>query len=124
MKMNDNAIRVTDMHSLEQEKARLKKMCKELENEMELRFDHIKEHAGSMAFNSVFPSIKKESGIWNIIVQIAKNGWKHDYVQTILFSALITFVEFLGAKFGLKYLSNLFKKAKKSKEDPDTEFYY
>ncbi|MGH2642589.1 MAG: hypothetical protein ACRDE2_01455 [Chitinophagaceae bacterium] len=120
MKVNENAIRVKDMHSLEEEKARLKKMCKEMEDELQLRFDHVKDNAGSMAFNSIFPGIKKESGIWNMIIQIAKNGWKHDYVQTILFSALITFVEFLGAKFGLKYLSKLFRK---SKEERDTEFY-
>lgn len=122
MKINDNAIRVTDMHTLEQEKARLRKMCKEMENELQLRFDYMKENVGGMAFNSIFPGIKQESGIWNMITQIVKNGWKNNYVQTVLLSALITFIEFLGAKFGLKYLSNLFKKAKK--ESPDTEFYY
>lgn len=120
MKINDNAIRVTDMHTLELEKTRLRKMCREMESELQGRFEHVKEHAGGMAFNTVFPGIKKESGIWGMIVQIAKNGWKNEYLQTILFSALITFIEFLGAKFGLKYLSKLFKKAK---ENPETEYY-
>jgi hypothetical protein len=121
MKINDNAIRVTDMHTLEQEKARLRRMCKGMEKELQLRFDHVKENAGAMAFKSVFPGIKKESGIWNMIVHLAKNGWRNEYVQTILFSALITFIEFLGAKFGLQYLSKLFRR---KKEDPETEYYY
>lgn len=120
MKINNEAIRVINMHTLEQEKVRLRKMCREMENELQVRFDYLKENAGGMAFNSVFPGIKKESGIWNIIVQIAKTGWKNSYVQTILFSALVTFIEFLGAKFGLKYLSKIFKK---TREYPETEHY-
>lgn len=120
MKVNDNAIRVTNRRTLEQEKVRLRKMCKEMENELQLRFDYLKENTGGMVFNSIFPGIKKESGIWDMVVKIAKSGWKNSYVQTILFSALVTFIEFIGARFGLKYLSKIFKK---SKTDRETEYY-
>lgn len=117
MKISDEAIKVTDMHTLELEKARLRKMCKGMEEDLQLRFDHLRDNAGQMAFNSVFPSINKDLGIWNTIVQAVKNGWKNDFIQTILFSALITFIEFIGAKFGLKYLTQFLKKSGKSSEE-------
>lgn len=110
MQTQNEPIKVTDMHSLELEKARLKRLCRAKEEELAGRMDHLKAHYGVMAFNSIFPGAEKERNVWKWTAHAAKGLWESQHLQSILFSALVALLEFIGVRQGTKFIAKYFGK--------------
>jgi hypothetical protein len=116
MKKVTQVIEVTDMRSLKLEKARLKGLCREMEEEGQIRLDYIKEHYGTMFFNTVFPSTHPQKHIWKLLGYALKSAWRSDHFRSVLLTALITLLEFLGIHQSVRLFEKYFKKKKPSEE--------
>lgn len=121
MNTSRKAIKVTDRYSLRREKARLKRLCREMEQEGQDRLDHVKQHYGTMALNSIFPDAHPETQFWKLIAYGAKSAWGSTRFKSVLISAAITFLEYIGVKGGVKLVEKLFSRNKDEKEGVKVE---
>lgn len=94
------------MEQLDVEIQRLKEKTRRLENELGARVDHLKGNYKSMAMNSVVPGIAK-SGMMGIVGGIAKTAWKSGAAKSALSTALITALEFIGVRLGIKLFDRI-----------------
>lgn len=116
MKVESQPIKVFDMHTLELEKARLRKVCHSMEKKMGGRLRYAKKNYIVLMLNSLFPGIKKEKSVFSWVVQIVKGAWESGHLQSILLSAAVSVAEFLSVRFGTKFLAKFFSNLKKDKE--------
>lgn len=112
------------MEQLDVEIQRLQEKTRRLENELGERLDYLKGNYKTMAMNSVVPGISK-SGVMGIVGGIAKTAWKSGTAKSMLTSALMTAVEFIGVRLGIKLFNNIRSKrhrkkaARQQQEDAD-----
>lgn len=109
-------IKVKDMTTLQEEKRRLKRLCVEIEDQLDRHFDYLKDNYGKLTFNTVFPgSPQKEGNVFKWARGLTKIAWKAEKVQPLLTSAAINIAEIIAARYGLKFFSRLLGKfARKS----------
>lgn len=135
MKISEGQIKVTDFASLQQEKRRLKKLCRDMERQLDERFDHLKENYGAMALNTVFPGAGSGSNGWKWLPGIAAVAWKAfpavmskklsrvalraTKIKPIYAAVLISIFEFVAARYGLKIYRKFFGKETKRQEKVD-----
>lgn len=110
-------IKVCDLHTLELEKARLRRRCRSLENEMKHRAKHVRKNYITLSFNSLFPGIQQERSPFKWLTRVVQSSWEHGHLQSILLSVLIPLFEFIGVRQGTKILTQFFAKFKKTKTD-------
>lgn len=117
MDSSKHAIPVKDRHSLQRERARLRRLCLAMEEEAEGRLDHVKKHYGAMAFNSFFPQADSGANIAKLLGYAAKGALKSSRFKSGLITAAITVAEIIGAKKIAELFEKLFSKKKKTAED-------
>lgn len=106
--------KIKNLAMLDEEIARLKRKSQRLENELGKRADHFRGNYKSMAMNSVVPGIAN-SGVMGIVGNVAKMAWKSSKAKSVLSSALITALEFVGVRLGLKLVDNFQRKRRRRK---------
>lgn len=119
MEPSKEAISVKNMHTLQQEKARLRRLCRAMENEAEGRLSHVKKNYGAMAFNSVFPHVDSQMGVAKLLGYAAKGAVKSSRFKSGLLTAVITVVEIVGAKKIVGLFEKLFRKKNKDEDQKE-----
>jgi hypothetical protein len=99
-------IKVRNIEQLDIEIQRLKEKTRRLENELADRVDHLKGNYKSMAMNSVVPGVAK-SGVLGIVGGIARTAWQSGAAKSAITTALMTAVEFIGVRLGIKLFNNI-----------------
>ncbi|AWO01513.1 hypothetical protein DLD77_07310 [Chitinophaga alhagiae] len=99
-------VKVKNMEQLDVEIQRLQEKTRRLENELGERLDYLKGNYRSMAMNTVVPGIAN-SGVMGIVGGIAKTAWKSGAAKSVLTSALMTAIEFIGVRLGIKLFNNI-----------------
>jgi hypothetical protein len=115
---NNQAIAITDLDSLLREKARLRKRCHRMERDLSGRVDHLRTHYGIMAFQSVFPGMGQNRQVWSLATHAVKAAWRNDGIRNVLLSMVLTFLEFLGVRWGTRLISRYLGK-NKTRRKPD-----
>lgn len=111
MNTRQEKIKVKDLATLQQEKKRLKQLCREMEQQLDRHFDYLKDNYRTMTFNTVFPgSPQKEGNVFRWVRGLTKIAWKAEKVQPLLTSAAINIAEIIAARYGLKFFSRLLGK--------------
>lgn len=113
-------VKVKNMEQLDVEIQRLKEKTRRLEDELGDRVTHLKGNYKSMAMNSVVPGIAN-SGVMGVVGGIAKTAWKSGAAKSALTSALMTALEFIGVRLGIKLVDNFRQKRRRKKAAPKTE---
>lgn len=116
MTKTNSPIAITDLDSLLREKARLRRRCRRMERELSGRFDHLKSHAGAMAFQSVFPGVGQHRQFWSLATHAVKAAWRNDGIRNVLLSMVLTFLEFLGVRWGTRVINRYLSKIKTRKQ--------
>ncbi|GEP95118.1 hypothetical protein [Chitinophaga cymbidii] len=106
--------KIRNLAMLDEEIARLKRKSRKLEDELGARVDHFKGNYKSMAMNSVVPGIAN-SGVMGIVGNVAKIAWSSSKAKSVLSTALITALEFIGVRLGLKLVNNFQRKRRRRK---------
>jgi hypothetical protein len=109
-------IKVYDIETLEIEKQRLKRMCRQMEREMNSRLDHVKDHYGSMAFNSLFPGADGESNIFKWGLRLGKSAWESEHIRSFLTTAIFSVVEFIAVRLGINFFNKHFGEKHKKQD--------
>lgn len=115
MRDHDDAIPVTNMLTLQLEMRRLRKQCRQMEDEIGTRAEHLRDHFGTMAFNSIFPGASSEKNLLRWSGILLKTAWKNKRIQSLLLSALISILEFVAVRLGVNFLGQQFEKGKEKK---------
>ncbi|QEH40108.1 hypothetical protein [Chitinophaga sp. XS-30] len=106
--------KIKNLEMLDEEIARLKHKTRRLENELGARVDHLKGNYKTMAMNTVVPGIAN-SGIMGIVGSVAKVAWKSSQAKSVLSTALMTALEFIGVRLGIKLVDNFQRKRRRRK---------
>lgn len=112
--------KVTDFASLELEIARLEKRKRMLEGELSYRVDYFKENYKSMAMNTIVPGLHK-SGVMGMAGKVAKLAWESTGSKNVLKSVMMTALEFVAVRFGIKLFNKYTHRRKKRKASQDEE---
>lgn len=107
--------KVKNIDSLEAEIARLQLKSRKLEGELDKRVDHFKGNYKKMAMNTVVPGIAN-SGVVGIVGKVAKLAWQSGKSKSVISSALVTALEFIGVRLGLKLVNNFRNKRHRRKK--------
>lgn len=107
-------VKVKNMEQLDVEIQRLQEKTRRLEAELGRRMDHLKDNYKSMAVNTVVPGIAN-SGVMGIVGGIAKTAWKSGAAKSALTSVLMTAVEFIGVRLGIKLFDNIRSRRRRKK---------
>lgn len=113
MRWEQKKIKVTDMATLDQEVARLKHRCRQLEKQLDERVGHVRANYAVMAVNSVLPGLK-DSSIWGVASALAKEVWSSKRLKSFLTSALVTVLEFVAVRWGIKLFTKRTRPRKKT----------
>lgn len=106
--------KISNLAMLDDEITRLKLKSRRLENELGNRVDHLKGNYKSMAMNTVLPGIAS-SGVMGIVGSVAKVAWKSSKAKSVLSTALMTALEFIGVRLGIKLVDNFQQKRRRKK---------
>jgi|GEM_PF-586597 len=109
-------VKVTNVHTLELEIARLKKRSRELELELAERMDYFKGNYGKMAINTVIPGAGagRYKGWLGIATRIAGIAWQSGNFKSFATRALMTVLEFVGVRLGIN-LFNQYQQQRRKK---------
>ncbi|RAJ01486.1 hypothetical protein LX64_03701 [Chitinophaga skermanii] len=113
-------IKVTNLDTLELEVARLKVEARLLERELGERGAYLKENFKGMAMNSVVPGIAN-SGVLGFVGKIGKLAWESGKAKSVLSTALMTALEFVAVRFGIKLANNFTTRRRRKKAERAAE---
>jgi hypothetical protein len=116
MKTSRRPIKVRNLKSLKRERARLRSLCREMEEQEKDRLQYLKKHFFGMALASVFPAQHMQAGLWKMLGYAVRNAWKSRNFKTALLRITITLVEFFGVREGVRLLRKYLKKRKEKKQ--------
>ncbi|WP_343304788.1 hypothetical protein AAHN97_24825 [Chitinophaga niabensis] len=106
--------KVTNLAMLEEEILRLRQKSRGLEDQLGERVDHFKANYRSMAMNSVIPGVAN-SGVLGFVGKVAQTAFKSGSGKSLLTSALMTALEFIAVRFGVKLVNNFQQKRRRKK---------
>lgn len=99
---------------LEEEIVRLQHKSRGLEDQLGNRLIHLKSNYRSMAVNSVMPGVAK-SGVLGFVGKVATSAFKSGTGKSMITSALMTALEFIAVRFGVKLVNNFQQKRRRKK---------
>ncbi len=97
--------KVKNLAMLEAEVTRLRTKSRKLEAQLGKRFDHLKGNYKTMAMNTVVPGIAN-NGVMGFVGRVAKLAWESGKAKSVLSHALVTALEFLGVRLGIKLVDH------------------
>lgn len=106
--------KIKNLADLEREVMRLKLKSRNLETELGDRATHLKNNYKSMAMNTVVPGIANK-GVMGIVGSVAKIAWQSTKGKSVLSTALVSALEYVGVKLGIKLVDNIRQKRRKKK---------
>lgn len=113
--------KVTNLAMLEDEVRRLQEKSRRLEDELGARVDHLRGNYKSMAMNTVVPGIAN-SGVMGFVGKVAKTAWQSGAGKSMLTNVLMTALEFIGVRLGIKLVNNFQKRRRRKKAaQPESE---
>lgn len=113
---DEEAVKVTGLRSLEEEKERLERLCRRMEYEKEERLEHLRKHWFAMTLNSVLPKAHPEKQLFNLAGAGIKSAWESANFRSIALNGAVTFIEFIGVRMGVNFIEKYLKKRKEKKD--------
>lgn len=117
MRTDCDAIRVRNLRTLKRERARLKSICREIEEEEKDRLEFLKRNFVKLALNSIFPHQRMQAGLWKMLTYAVKGAWSSRNFKSILLRVVITLVEFFGVREAVRLFQQYFKRRKRKKQE-------
>lgn len=118
-RVEEGAIKVTGIQTLQEEKDRLKKLCHGMEHAADDRVDYLRKHWLAMTLNSVLPNAHPEKQIINLAGAGIKSALESANFRSILLNGAITLIEFIGVRLGVNFFEKYFRKKKAKKEEKE-----
>lgn len=102
-------VRVTNLRTLEQEKYRMKLLCRGMEDQLQDRISYLKGNYGVMTFNSVFPTARKKGDFFKWALKLGGSAWKKGRKKRSLLTMLLFSAgEFLLMRTGTNFIERFF----------------
>lgn len=117
MRTDCDAIRVRNLRTLKKERARLRSVCRQIEEEERERLVFLKRNFVKLALNSIFPHQRMQAGLWKMLTYAVKGAWTSPNFKSTLLRVAVTLVEFFGVREAVRLFQQYFKRNRRKKRE-------